>query len=58
MIVIINVLIIMIVIINVLIIMYNSYFINIEINNISNSITNLINNAINFVHINSIINKY
>ena len=48
----------MIVIINVLIIMYNSYFINIKKNNISNSITNLINNAINSVHINSIINKY
>ena len=48
----------MIVIINVLIIMYNYYFISIEINNITNSIINLYNNAINFVHINSIINEY
>ena len=38
--------------------MYNYYFINIEINNIISSIINLYNNAINYIHINSIINKY
>ena len=41
-----------------IIIMFNYYFISIEINNISNSIINLHNGAINFIHINSIINKY
>ena len=46
------------VIINVLIIMYSYYFISIEINNIINSIINLYNNAINYMYINSIINKY
>ena len=48
----------MIVIINVLIIMYNYYFISIEIKNIINNIINLHNNAINYMYINSIINKY
>ena len=38
--------------------MYNYYFISIGINNIINSIINLYNNAINYIHINSIINKY